>query len=144
GDWVIDVGANVGVLTLVFAQTVRRFGRVYSYEPNPLPASLLKRSLVMNWFHDRVEVRQKAAAAELGVMQLRYNPGLLGGATLAAKGSDRTYEHSVQLLGDEEKIDVEVSTLDADFPTDLPIRFLNLDTDGFDYSVLRGASRLLE
>jgi hypothetical protein len=48
------------------------------------------------------------------------------------------------LLGDEQKIDVEVSTLDADFPIDLPIRFLKIDAEGFDHHVLRGASRLLE
>src|SRR4029077_17762873 len=111
---------------------VRQFGRVYSYEPNPLPASLLKRSLVMNWFHDRVEVRQKAAAAEPGVMQLRYNPGLLGGATLAAEGSAGTFEASVPFLGDEERIDVDVSTLDTDFPVDIPIRLLKIDAEGFD------------
>ena len=144
GDWVIDVGANVGVFSLLFAQAVRQFGRVYSYEPNPLPASLLKRSLVMNWFHDRVEVRQKAAAAEPGVMQLRYNPGLLGGATLAAEGSAGTFEASVPFLGDEERIDVDVSTLDTDFPVDIPIRLLKIDAEGFDHHVLRGGSRLLE
>ncbi len=39
---------------------------------------------------------------------------------------------------------MEVSTLDSDFPVDLPIRMLKIDAEGFDHHVLRGASRLLE
>ncbi len=144
GDWAIDVGANVGAFSLVFAQVVGPFGRVFSYEPNPLPASLLKRSLVMNWFHDRVVVRQVVLASNAGTCTLRFSRERLGDATLVSKDNTGTFEKSLSLLTNSDEVDVAVSTLDEDFPIDLPIRILKIDAEGFDHHVLRGASRLLE
>jgi FkbM family methyltransferase len=144
GDWVIDVGANVGIISLLSALKVGPFGRVFSYEPNPLPAGLLKKSLIINWLHDRTEVRQQAMGAERGQLKLRFSPEVLGGATLAELGSAGTFEASTDLLQASVEIDVEVSTLDTDFPVDLPIRFLKVDAEGFEHQVLRGGARLLE
>jgi len=144
GDWAIDVGANVGALSLLLAQKVGSFGRVFCYEPNPLPASLLKKSLVMNWLHDRTEVREKALGSDTCTMRLRFSRALLGGATLAAGGNAGTFENSIPLVSGAEEIDVEVSTLDSDFPVDLPIRLLKIDAEGFEHHVLRGGARLLE
>jgi FkbM family methyltransferase len=144
GDWAIDVGANVGMLSLLIGQCVGPFGRVFSYEPNPLPSGLLRKSLVMNWLHNRVEVRETALGSETGVRTLRFSRAGLGGATLAAQGAAGTYENVAALLAEEDHVDVNVSTLDADFPADLPIRLLKIDVEGFEHEVLRGASRLLE
>jgi FkbM family methyltransferase len=144
GDWAIDVGANVGMLSLIFAQRVGSFGRVFCYEPNPLPAALLRRSLVMNWFHDRAEVRQKALGSKAAVMQLRFDKGRLGDATLAAPRSGGTFERSISFGSGTDEIDVEVSTLDEQFPVDLPIRIAKIDAEGFEHHILRGGSRLFE
>lgn len=144
GDWVIDVGANVGIMTLVAAQKVRPCGRVFAYEPNPLVANLLKKSLVLNWFHDRVVLREKGIGSRPGRLQLRFSKGLLGGATLASEDPQASFDGAVSLVSDEESIDVEVTTLDADFPVDLPIRLLKIDAEGFEHEVLRGARRLFE
>lgn len=144
GDWVIDVGANVGMLSLLCAQNVGAFGHVFSYEPNPLPASLLHRSLVMNWLHDRVSVREKALGSEPARMQLRFSKRILGGATLCVSEAAGTFNKSTALSKDEESVEVEVSTLDTEFPVDLPIRLLKIDAEGFEHHVLRGGSRLIE
>jgi FkbM family methyltransferase len=144
GDWAIDVGANVGAFSLVFANSVGPSGRVFSYEPNPLPASLLKKSLVTNWFHDRVSVREMALSSEVGTFTLRFNRERLGDATLAAKENTGTFEKTVALLGSSNEVEVPVRTLDLEFPVDLPIRILKIDAEGFDHHVLRGAARLLE
>ena len=111
---------------------------------NPLPAGLLRKSLVMNWLHDRTDVRQRAMGSQSGQLKLRYSPEVLGGATLAAEGTAGTFEASTAPLGASEEIDVEVATLDTDFPVDLPIRLLKIDAEGFEHQVLRGGARLLE
>jgi FkbM family methyltransferase len=144
GDWVIDVGANVGIFSLLSGLSVGPFGRVFSYEPNPLPAGLLKKSLVINWLHDRTEVRQQAMGSERGQLKLRFSPEVLGGATLAESGTAGTFDTSTELLQASVEIDVEVATLDSDFPVDLPIRLLKIDAEGFEHHVLRGGVRLLE
>jgi FkbM family methyltransferase len=143
GDWAIDVGANVGVFSLLLAQFVGPFGKVFCYEPNPLPASLLKKSLLMNWLHDRADVRQKAVGSTSEVVRLRFSKERLGDATLTLTDGG-TFESTLSLLGDVEEIDVEVTTLDADFPVDLPIRLLKIDAEGYDHQVLQGSARLLQ
>lgn len=143
GDWVIDVGANVGMMSLLFAQSVGPFGRVFSYEPNPLPASLLRKSLVMNWWHDRVVVRQKGVGSQPGKLKLRFNREVLGGATLAPQGAVGTFENNTAMLAEESEVEVEVVTLDAEFPVNLAVRMLKIDVEGFEHHVLQGASRLL-
>jgi hypothetical protein len=70
GDFFVDVGANVGVFTLLAAALVGPFGRAFAYEPNPAALELLAQSAVMNGVNDRVVLRQvavDAAAAELTV-----------------------------------------------------------------------------
>jgi FkbM family methyltransferase len=144
GDWAIDIGANVGMLSILCARSVGPFGRVFCYEPNPLPAVLLKRSLAMNWFHAQGKVREKALGSEPSTLRLRFSKERLGDATLVKSGTANTFQSSAAMLSDEEAIDVEVSTLDADFPVDLPIRFLKVDAEGYEHHVLRGGARLLE
>ncbi len=117
GDWAIDVGANVGVFSLLFAQSVGPFGRVYAYEPNPLPASLLKKSLVLNWFHDRVAVRQKAAGSERSTMQLRFSRNMLGGATLSSAGSGGTFDEPYHLWAMKKVLPWKSPRSTATFPS---------------------------
>jgi hypothetical protein len=41
GDWVIDVGANVGQYTLRLSELVKASGRVFAFEPIPQTFELL-------------------------------------------------------------------------------------------------------
>ena len=58
---VVDVGANHGYYTLMFACLVGEAGRVAAVEPHPEVAVLLKRSVELNGFSDRTVVFQQAA-----------------------------------------------------------------------------------
>ena len=70
GDAAIDVGANVGLSTLLLAYEVWERGRVIAYEPSPLNLDLLRDNVAMNWLDDRVEIVPKAAAARTGRIEL--------------------------------------------------------------------------
>jgi protein-L-isoaspartate O-methyltransferase len=48
GDTVLDVGANIGMYTLSAAKIVGDSGKVYSFEPDPIVFSNLKKNVVMN------------------------------------------------------------------------------------------------
>src|SRR5689334_11447094 len=41
GDWVLDIGANVGHYTVRFSELVHREGRVFAFEPVPETFELL-------------------------------------------------------------------------------------------------------
>ncbi len=48
GDTVLDIGANVGYLSLVLAKCVGNSGKVFSFEPDAKNFALLKRNLELN------------------------------------------------------------------------------------------------
>jgi FkbM family methyltransferase len=62
GMRVADVGANHGYYTLLMADLVGAEGRVAAVEPNPRMADLLRRSVAINGFAERVEVYEEAAS----------------------------------------------------------------------------------
>src|SRR6266700_3463514 len=61
GEWVIDVGANIGFFTEKFACWVKSGGRVIAIEPEPLNYSCLLRR-VRNGGHDHVVITRKVVA----------------------------------------------------------------------------------
>ncbi len=60
---VVDMGANHGYYSLLFADLVGASGRVAAIEPNPHLCRLLRKSLTVNGFDTRCEVFQAAATA---------------------------------------------------------------------------------
>jgi len=69
GDVVVDVGANIGVLTFLAAMIVGPSGRVVAVEPNPDNLQLLYRGIVLNEFTN-VEVLPHAASNRRTVFSL--------------------------------------------------------------------------
>jgi FkbM family methyltransferase len=149
GDWFIDVGANIGLFSLLAAGKCGPFGRVFAFEPNPLVAKLLKESAVLNWFHDRVVIKESALSDKAGTTQLQVPRLRLGDARIvkdaatARNERDDAFTRTREFLGDEIILNVDVETLDTAFPIDLPIKLLKIDAEGHEAQVLAGARRLL-
>src|SRR5262245_39737354 len=70
GDTAIDVGANIGALTVPMAKIVGPSGRVIAYEPGRESAALLHRNLAANELEEIVEVREMAASAAFGIERI--------------------------------------------------------------------------
>jgi FkbM family methyltransferase len=142
GDYFVDVGANVGVFTLLAAQMVGPFGRVFAFEPNPTVADLLRRSAVMNWWHDRVVVSELGVGADNSdaIMHLlKYR----NGDSRVTQEPSRAFEKTSEFSPETEQINIQITSLDQYFPYNVPIRFLKVDVEGFEDEVLQGASRLI-
>lgn len=52
GDVVLDLGANIGYYTLIFASRVGPAGHVYAFEPDPENAELLRRNVKLNGYRN--------------------------------------------------------------------------------------------
>ena len=74
GDVFIDVGANIGLWTLVAASSVGSCGRVFSFEPNPTTFDKLTDNIRFNKKDTIIEVFQEAVSKEEGVVSFVCDP----------------------------------------------------------------------
>src|SRR6516164_7959948 len=79
GMAVVDIGANIGYLTMLLASLVTASGRVVAVEPNPENVKLLEASRRVNGF-DQVLVIQAAAGRHTALLALNvsYSNGTTG------------------------------------------------------------------
>jgi FkbM family methyltransferase len=127
GDVVIDVGANIGLYSLLAASKVAH-GRVIALEPDPKAAARLRENAELNGFRN-IEIRVEAAGAETG--ELRLTSGL------------DTVNRIVSEDEGTASIRVPVSALDDLVVQGVRLSLVKLDTEGYESLVLAGAARLL-
>lgn len=133
GGTFIDVGANVGVYTLLASRLVGAGGRVHSFEPHNDAFALLKMNVGLN-HAENVNLNPIAIADAVGEMDLYMN------AQSALTGLGRTNRG---VLSGVQKVPVwsldhyarQANVSEADF--------LKIDVEGFEGHVLRGAQALL-
>jgi FkbM family methyltransferase len=140
GDTVFDVGANVGLFTLLLAYQVWEFGRVVAYEAHPRMIGFLRDNVAMNWLTDRVEIVPKAAAASSGHVEF------LAPRRLAMTGSIRPVEHlltTADRIDTIDRVEVETEPLDAQLGRFERIDLVKIDVEGAEERVLAGMEGLL-
>jgi FkbM family methyltransferase len=125
GDRFVDVGANVGVYSLL-AATFLEDVSVTAVEPDATTAGRLRENLEVNGARG-VHVIECALAAR-------------SGTALFTRGRDST--NRIARLGDPDVVEVPVRTLD-EVTARLPPKLMKIDVEGAELEVLRGASRLL-
>jgi FkbM family methyltransferase len=131
GGVVIDVGANIGYYTLIFADLVGEGGRVFAFEPDPDNFALLVKNVEANGYQNVVLV-QKAISNETGKIRLYLCKD--------NKGDHRIYDSH----DDRESIEVEAVRLDDYFKDyDRRINFVKMDIQGAEGGAVKGASELL-
>ena len=134
GDIVIDVGANIGYYTLIFAQLVGKTGKVIAFEPEPKNFKILKKNIEINNY-DNVIVEQKIVSEKYGKMKLYVsNSDIVG--------------HRIHQMGNLENfVEVESITLDdymKKLNLDEKVNFIKIDVEGAEPKVLDGSKKILE
>ena len=141
GDVAIDVGAHVGLFTLLLGYQVWERGRVIAYEPHPRLLALLRDNVAMNWLDDRVEIVPRAVAASEGHAQLAAP------RRFQMLGTIQPPHEDVLLAGHRtdtiETIDVETEPLDARVGRLERIDLIKIDVEGAEERVFAGMSGLL-
>lgn len=128
GDRFVDVGANVGLMSLVAAKTIGASGRVDSFEPLPEIRRLLKLSIEQNQFAN-IFLHELALGSTPSQMTIHRHPEVnRGSASLA-------WTNQVN-----DTLDIRLETLDRtifDFSSQ-PIAMMKIDVEGWELEVLRG------
>jgi FkbM family methyltransferase len=135
GDTVFDVGANVGLYTVVASHLVSDTGTVHAFEPDPRAVRRLRANINLNRATN-VVIHEVALAERSGRSELR-NPGY--GDSLNETAFSTLTQRGTRVAH------VSVETLDsiiADYRVS-EIALLKIDAEGADARVLRGGQRSL-
>jgi len=132
GDVVLDIGANIGYYTLIFAKLVGEEGKVYAFEPEPDNFALLKYNVEINGYQNVILV-QKAVSNKSGEIRLYLCED--------NKGDHRIYDsHDGRKF-----VEIEVIQLDDYFKNyNGRVDFIKIDIQGAEGGVIQGATLLLQ
>jgi FkbM family methyltransferase len=138
GDVYVDVGANIGFMSLNAARVVGSRGKVLAIEPEPRARERLSRNIAMNGLGN-IQVVAKALSDSPGtaVFSVATEEGL------SRLDNGRGDNPCMVLL---QRIEVMTTTLDCVIDESVngqPVRFVKMDVEGSELSVLRGATNLL-
>lgn len=125
GDVVIDVGANVGEVSLVVSQRVGDSGQVFAFEPVPRIYGYLRGNLQLN-ARRNVVTRNMALGASPGVVHM---------------SNDRRDDMN-RVVADG-GITVPCSTLDRELPESVSPALIKIDVEGAELQVLKGGPQTL-
>jgi FkbM family methyltransferase len=131
GMTVVDIGANIGFYTMLFASIVGQEGKVIAFEPNTENNRLLLLSVAKNRFS-----------------QVRIFPVALGESAGAAFFSPHIGNNGGLMASTEETLlhpnCTVVACLRLDQVIDERVDYIKADIEGAEYRALLGATKLIE
>ncbi len=132
GDFVLDIGANIGWYSVVASRLVGAAGAVYAFEPGQSNLALLRRNLERSSGPAQVKILRLALGESISQSKLFLSANNFGDHQLFDDGTQRKSEA------------VEVQSLDSLFEgqSRLPT-LVKSDTQGSEGRILTGANRLL-
>ena len=135
GDVALDIGANIGMVTILMSRLVGGSGRVHAFEPNPSLLPLLRQVIERNQLAN-VRLHPIALGSREDTLELKI-PATNSGAASFVRGSGAPEEliarvpvHRLADIANQERID--------------RVRLIKIDVEGFEAEVFRGAREMLE
>jgi FkbM family methyltransferase len=134
GDVFFDVGASIGVYSLIASQLVGSSGTVHGFEPASYAYEVLLKNVKLNGITN-VVANQIAVSEQTGETEffLNLDSGL---ASLGQTGRG-------QVVGTEKVLSISLDEY-VKQPKISQINFLKVDVEGYEGHVLRGARHLIE
>ncbi len=132
GMTVLDIGAHIGLMVVIFSKKVGREGAVYAFEPTPSTFKILQETIKLNNVKN-VNAIPVALAEKKGKLNFYI--------------SDNSADNSNSLVNNhrtdrkEEAIEVEVNTVDH-FVAEEKINnidFIKIDVEGAEFQLLKGS-----
>ncbi len=127
GMYVVDVGANYGYYTHLFADIVTSAGHVLAVEPNPAAADLLRQSVLLNGFNAQVRIVETALGATQGDSAQLFVP----------HGEPKNAHLSTAPFGEGTFHTVPLTTLDHLVGLDR-VDLVKIDAEGAEEDVIAG------
>jgi FkbM family methyltransferase len=136
GDYFIDIGANIGLFTLIAADVVGPNGRVIAFEPTPKTYNRLLTNIELNAF-DNIDVYNIGLSSSAQKLQFNIsNNGYDAWNSFAASNFSVLNE---QIMVDVSTLDFELTKYDKS-----KIRLVKIDVEGWEKFVLNGGVDFLK
>ena len=132
GDVVFDIGANVGLYTVLLSKRVGDSGRVFAFEPEPRTCAHLHDNLTLNEARN-VKWYRKALGERTGQASL-FTGSVIGGGSLVFPQGGGQAEQVVEIAQGDELVATEM------MPTP---RAVKIDVEGYEHSVIQGLRHTL-
>src|SRR5262249_31603035 len=129
-----DIGAHVGIFTVLLARWCGPAGKVYAFEPAPQTRAALMDHLVLNGVADRVITIPMAISDAPG--QAKFYT--------VSNSPENTLSQTHRRLSGAHAIDIPMTTIDHFCSVhNLAPTLLKIDIEGFEFYALRGARQTL-
>lgn len=126
GETLVDIGANIGTITIKGAQLVGSKGKVYAFEAHPKTALYLKENVKFNGIHNAT-LFSNAVGEKKDVL------------FFSDKGAD-DQNHVLEKDG----IKVDVVRIDEVIPNTEKISMIKIDTEGYELPVIKGCFDIID
>lgn len=129
---VLDIGAQIGLMTKLFADLVGPHGKVHAFEPTPLTFLYLQKTIAINNIADRVSANNMAISEETGTCLFNVSDFDIDAANSLM---------NLQGLRHTRAIPVQTTSIDR-FITNNRVKkidFIKIDVEGAELKVLLGA-----
>jgi FkbM family methyltransferase len=135
GMTVVDIGAHLGLMSVIIAKLVGEKGKVYSFEPTPKTFEIFKRIITLNHFDTIIKPYNKAVSNFVGMVDffVDENEGSNANSLVSRKDKNRASQKT------------EVNTLDniiSEIKTD-KLNLIKIDAEGSELDVLLGAKNTI-
>jgi FkbM family methyltransferase len=132
GDFVLDIGGNIGWYSVVISRVIGATGRIVTFEPDPDNFALLSRNVARCADAPQIQLRQEAVGESAGTVKLFLSDINRGDHRIFDDGTDRI------------AIEVPLDSLDSLLANEgrLP-DLVKSDTQGSEARIIRGARGLL-
>jgi FkbM family methyltransferase len=139
-----DVGANIGLYTLLFAKCLGPAGQVHAFEPEPRNFRRLQVNLAING-HENVTANQVAVYSRSGPATLNVFPGSVHALHSLKRATAPDPARPQATLEPERQLTIAAVSLD-DYCAEHDVEhidYLKIDVEGAELEVLQGAGGLL-
>lgn len=131
GDTVVDIGANLGLVSFILSSLVGPSGKVHAFEPNPRMQGFIESAIIRNGVAN-LKLHGCALGAEQCTLQLSVPDGHAGRASFL---QERTISGAHLVAVPVERLTDVLKSESVGH-----IRFVKIDVEGYEASVIAGAS----